>query len=134
LEKTKEAFGWDPEKKFYIPDEVWEHLLESGKRGEELQAAWQDKFEAYKKEFPAEGKQLDQAYKGEQPSGWDADLPVFKPGESLATRQASGKTLASIKQHIPWLIGDSADLASSNDMSVNGEESFQSGSYQNTNI
>ncbi|HVG15736.1 MAG TPA: transketolase [Chitinophagaceae bacterium] len=134
LKKTKEAFGWDPEKKFFIPDEVRQHLLEPGQQGEGLQAAWQDMFEDYKKAFPSEGKQLEQAFKGDLPSGWDAALPVFKAGEALATRQASGKTLASIKQLVPWLIGGSADLASSNDMPVDGKESFQPGCYHNTNI
>lgn len=134
LKKTKEALGWDPTKTFFVPDNVREHLLEPGKRGAQLQAEWQAAFEEYKKAFPEEGKQLDQAYKGELPEGWDKDLPVFKAGESLATRQASGKTLESLKQHVPWLIGGSADLASSNDMPMKGEASFQPGVYQNTNI
>lgn len=134
LKKTKEQLGWDPAKSFYVPDEVKELLLEPGKKGAGLQADWQSKFDAYKKAFPTEAKQLEQAFKGELPDGWDRDLPVFKAGEGLATRQASGKALEAIKKHVPWLIGGSADLASSNEMSVKGDLSFQPGSYQHTNI
>jgi len=134
LKKTKEQLGWDPAKSFYVPDEVKELLLEPGKKGAGLQADWQSKFDAYKKAFPTEAKQLEQAFKGELPDGWDSDLPVFKAGEGLATRQASGKALEAIKKHVPWLIGGSADLASSNEMSVKGDLSFQPGSYQHTNI
>ena len=134
LKKTKEFYGWDPEKYFFVPDEVKEHLLEPGIHGAELQATWQTAFDAYKKEFPAEGEQLEQAFKGELPAGWDSDLPTYKAGEGFATRQASGKALESIKKHVPWMIGGSADLASSNEMSTKGDQSFQPGHYEYTNI
>lgn len=134
LKKTKETLGWDHEKTFFVPHDVREHLLEPGKRGAQLQKDWQASFEEYIKAFPTEGKELEQAYKGELPEGWDKDLPTFKTGESLATRQASGKTLECLKQHVPWLIGGSADLASSNDMPTKGDASFQPGSYENSNI
>ncbi len=134
LRKTKENLGWDPEKTFYIPQEVKEHLMGPGKNGEKLQDLWQNKFEEYKKAYLMEGKQLEQAFKGELPRDWNKDLPVFKAGEGLATRQASGKALEAIKKHVPWLLGGSADLASSNEMQVKGEVSFQPGHYQNSNI
>ncbi|RYY27505.1 MAG: transketolase [Chitinophagaceae bacterium] len=134
LKKTKQTLGWDPDKSFYVPQEVKEHLLVPGKNGEKLQASWQKSFEAYKQAFPTEAKQLEQAYKGELPADWNKDLPVFKAGEGLATRQASGKALEAIKKHVPWLLGGSADLASSNEMQVKGEASFQPGSYQHTNL
>lgn len=134
VKKTKEHLGWDPNQTFHVPDEVREHLLEAGKTGAQLQEQWQHLFDEYCKAYPQEGEQLKQAFTGELPEGWDRDLPVFKPGEALATRQASGKALAAIKQHVPWVIGGSADLASSNEMQVKGDVSFQPGQYQNSNI
>ena len=134
LKKTKEFLGWNPENKFYVPQEVREHLLEPGQRGAQLQAEWQKSFAAYGQEFPAEGEQLRLTYAGELPADWDADLPTFAAGESLATRQASGKAITALKQRVPWLIGGSADLASSNDMPTSDDVSFQPGSYENTNI
>src|SRR5688572_1073071 len=118
LRKTKEKLGWDPGKTFYIPGEAKEHLMIPGRHGEELQASWQDAFKAYKAAYPMEGQQLEQAFTGKLPEGWNKDLPVFKAGEGLATRQASGKALEAIKKKVPWLLGGSADLASSNEMPV----------------
>lgn len=134
VKKTKEFYGWDPEKNFYIPDEVKEHMLEPGRKGAELQQQWQDLFEKYKAAFPKEAEQLEQAFRGELPADWDSELPQYKAGEALATRQAGGKAMESIKKKVPWLIGGSADLASSNEMSTKGDVSFQPGKYQNTNI
>lgn len=134
LKKAKETLGWDPNKDFYIPEEASKHMLAAGERGAKLQQEWQQKFEAYCDTYKQEGEQLRLTYKGELPQGWDNDLPTFKAGEGLATRQASGKAIEAIKKTVPWLIGGSADLASSNEMSTKGELSFQPGSYDHTNI
>jgi transketolase len=135
LRKTKEYFGWDPDAMFVVPGEVLEHMRALGTRGAELQAAWQQRFEAYAAAFPTEAAQLKLAFANELPEGWDSDLPTFSPADGeLATRQASGKALEALKAKIPWLIGGSADLASSNEMSTKGELSFQPGSETNRNI
>lgn len=134
VKKTKEFFGWDPEKTFYVPDEVREFLLKPGQKNAERQKDWQQLFDQYCTAFPKEGNELKLAFAGKLPDGWDNDLPVFKADESLATRQASGKAIEAIKKHVPWLIGGSADLASSNDMPVKADVSFQPGHYQHTNI
>src|SRR5262249_6477197 len=85
--------------------------------------------------FAEEGRELKLALAGELPQGWDADLPTFTPADGeLATRQASGKALEAIKAKVPWVIGGSADLASSNEMPTKGEVSFQPGAYANRNI
>jgi transketolase len=134
VKKTKEALGWDPNATFYVPDEVREHLLEPGKKGAELEAEWNKLYEQYSQQFEQEGKELHQALEGKLPEGWDKDMPVFKGGESLATRQASGKALEVIKKNVPWMLGGSADLASSNEMPTKGDISFQPGHYENGNV
>lgn len=134
LKKAKETLGWDVSEDFYVPDEARNQFKSAGERGAQLQQEWQQKFEEYSKAFPEEGKQLRLTYEGKLPEGWDKDLPTFKAGEGLATRQASGKAIEAIKKTVPWLIGGSADLASSNEMSTKGELSFQPGSYDHTNI
>ena len=126
--------GWDPNETFYVPAEVKEHLLEPGKKGAELNAEWKQLFEAYCKEYPKEGEELKINYEGKLPEGWDKDMPVFKAGEGLATRQASGKALDVIKKNVPWMLGGSADLASSNEMPTKGDISFQPGHYDNGNV
>jgi transketolase len=135
VRKTKEFFGWDPDKTFYIPDEALTHMRAVGERGTKLQAGWNRALDAYAEVCPTEAQQLRQAFAGELPEGWDAALPSFSPSDGeLATRQASGKVLEALKAKIPWVFGGSADLASSNEMPVKGEVSFQPGSYANRNI
>lgn len=135
VRKVKEFFGFDPDKSFVIPDGVCEYLQEPGQRGAKLQADWQQKMDAYKKQFPAEGEQFLQAFGGKLPDGWDKDLPKFGPGDKdMATRQASGKALEALKETVPSLFGGSADLASSNEMPTKGDVSFQPGHYDKANI
>jgi transketolase len=135
VRKTKEFLGWDPDKTFYIPDEALKHMRSVGQRGAQLQADWQRAFDSYAQACPTEAQQLRQAFAGKLPDGWDAVLPTFSPSDGeLATRQASGKALEAIKAKVPWVFGGSADLASSNEMPVKGEVSFQPGEYANRNI
>ena len=135
LRKTKEFYGWDPDKMFEVPGQALEHLRAYGERGATTQAEWAKAFDAYVSAFRSEGAQLKQALAGQLPQGWDADLPTFTPADGeLATRQASGKALEAIKAKAPWVIGGSADLASSNEMPTKGELSFQPGEYANRNI
>lgn len=134
LKKTKEFFGWDPEKNFFIPTDVKEYLLEAGKKGAELQQIWDNKFEAYRQEFPEAANDFEISFAGQLPEGWDQNMPEFKVGEAFATREASGKVLEVLQKNIPWLIGGSADLASSNNTPGKGEDSFQPEHYGQRNI
>lgn len=135
VRKTKEFYGWDPDKTFFIPDEVKPHLLEAGKRGADLQADWQKRFDAYQNQFPEKANTFIISFAGKLPQDWEADLPLFAPADGpLATRQASGKALEALKKQVPYLFGGSADLASSNDMPTKGDVSFQPGHYENSNI
>jgi transketolase len=134
LRKTKEHLGWDPDKMFYVPEEVKGYLLQPGQKGAELQKTWNELKESYNQAYPTEAKTFDIGFAGELPEGWDKDLPVFDPAEGLATRQSSGKTLDALRKSIPFLIGGSADLASSNETPKSSDISFQPGSYQNSSI
>ncbi|AKD54963.1 transketolase [Spirosoma radiotolerans] len=135
VRKTKEFYGWDPDETFVVPDEVKSYLMKAGKRGADLQADWQKRFEAYQSQFPKEAETFTISFAGQFPQGWEADLPLFAPADGpLATRQASGKALEALKKRVPYLFGGSADLASSNDMPTKGDVSFQPGHYENSNI
>ncbi|UOQ67582.1 transketolase [Hymenobacter volaticus] len=135
VKKAKEFFGWDPEASFVVPAEVYEHLSKPGQQGAELQKEWDAKFKQYEQEFQAEAQQFHVSFNGELPEGWDKDLPVYTPADGeLATRQASGKALTAIKKAVPFMFGGSADLASSNEMDKSGDDSFQPGHYERSNI
>ncbi|HJY85681.1 MAG TPA: transketolase [Candidatus Acidoferrales bacterium] len=112
---TKRNYGWPEDAKFFVPDDVREHFKEGmSKRGHELREAWMTKFKEYKAQYPQLADHLYCMQHRELPECWDKDLPTF-PADSkgLAGRDASGKVLNVVAQHVPWLIGGSADLAPS---------------------
>ena len=122
LKLTKEFFGRNPEESFVVPTDVAEHMGEAVARGAELEAEWQKAFDA-ELGSNADLAVWKKAAAGELPAGWD-DLPSFEAGEKLATRQASGKTLNTLADKLPLLLGGSADLGPSNNTTLKSEGSY----------
>ncbi len=120
----KQALGFDTEAQFHIDDEVLEHARKLRARGAEAQAQWQERFDAWATEHPARAKELDRMLAGELPEDWADVLPRFNAGESIATRAASGKVLSAVGPVLPELWGGSADLAGSNNTTMDGAASF----------
>jgi transketolase len=135
---TKKVYGWDEDAKFLVPDGVIENFAQGfGKRGAQAHQEWQARFEAYQKEFPELAEQFNLMIHRELPEGWDKDLPTFPAdAKGVALRDASGKTLNAIAQHVPWLIGGSADLAPSTKtrLTFEGAGDFQAASYGGRNF
>jgi transketolase len=129
---TKRALGWDPEAKFFVPDEVRVHMAESGKRGAQVHAAWDAKLAAYRTAHPELAAQLELAIKGDLPTGWDQDLPTAKVGDKpVATRSAGGKVMIALAAKIPWLFGGDADLGGSTKTIVPGGNYVKVGEGKN---
>jgi transketolase len=132
---TKEAYGWDPDKQFYVPEEALTHFRRACERGRELQDEWNERFSAYRDEFPEEAKLLQTIDAGELPDGWDRDVPRFSPEDDpIATRAASGKAIQWAAKAIPHLVGGSADLATSNNTDIEGAGDIQPGDYAGRNL
>ncbi|HDK41839.1 MAG TPA: transketolase, partial [Candidatus Pacearchaeota archaeon] len=111
VKQTKQNFGWDPEKKFYVPEEVYNHFNEVKAKGEEFENKWNELFEKYKTEFPNDAELFNKVMNGDFSSDWISKLPEFKNyGEVIATRAASGKVINAIKDSLPTLIGGSAEI------------------------
>jgi transketolase len=112
---TKQFFGFDPDKQFVVPDGVREHFTELfGARGARLRSAWKETFARYRSEYPDLAEQIDCIATRGLPNGWDSALPFFPASAGgMSTRDASGKVLNALAEHIPWLIGGAADLAPS---------------------
>ncbi len=113
---TKRAYGWPEDAKFLVPDGVMEAFDAGiGTRGAELRSRWEAQFAEYRKQFPELGAEIEQMQRRELPQGWDRDLPSFKPdAKGIAGRDASGEVLNILARNIPWFLGGSADLGSSN--------------------
>jgi transketolase len=133
---VKKFYGWPEDAKFLVPDGVLEHFQAGiGRRGHELTTKWHDLFARYSQQFPDLADQINRMQHRELPNGWDHNLPSFPPDpKGMATRESSGKVLNVVAQNIPWLVGGSADLATSNKTNLNGAGDFQAGSYGGRNL
>jgi transketolase len=132
---TKACLGCDKDAVFCVPDAVRNHCRQVVAKGEAAEAAWKEKFAAYKDAHPDLADQWVSALSGFLPRGWDQDLAGFKPADGpMATRAASGKALNALARRVPALMGGSADLAPSNKTFLDGEAVFQKESYAGRNI
>ncbi|MYX13010.1 transketolase [Streptomyces sp. SID8374] len=121
---TKRVLGFDPEQTFEVSDEVIGHTREALDRGREARADWDKAFAAWRTANPERAADFDRIAAGELPAGWEEKLPVFEAGKSLATRAASGKVLQALGEVVPELWGGSADLAGSNNTTIDKMSSF----------
>ena len=121
----KTALGFDPEKTFDIAPEVIEHTRSNAAaRAKEARASWQAKFDAWAAANPENKKLYDRVQSGQSPDGLESALPVFEGGTEISTRSASGKVINAIAKVMPELWGGSADLAESNNTTIEGAKSF----------
>jgi transketolase len=109
---TKEVMGFDPDRKFWVDDAVYEHMslreFGAAKREE-----WQQHLDEWREAFPEMAADWDRAWAGDLRDGWREALPSFKAGEEIATRSAGQKTMAAFAEHAPTMIGGAADLVES---------------------
>jgi len=121
---TKSAFGWDPEKQFFIPEEAKKHLLTAVERGAAAESEWQESFDVWAAANPALATEWKLALRGELPADWDAAIPTFTVKDEPATRVSGGKILAAIASKVPWFLGGDADLSCSTMTSMPGLGDF----------
>ena len=122
---TKRVLGFDPEQTFEVSDEVIGHTRRLLDRGAEALAEWQQAFDSWASAHP-EGKALyDRMVNDELTPGWEEVIPSWDADpKGVATRAASGKVLGALAGKLPELWGGSADLAESNNTTMEGEPSF----------
>ncbi|MDP9368084.1 MAG: transketolase [Chloroflexota bacterium] len=126
VRRTKENLGWPADQSFHVPDEAASTFRAALDRGAEAQAAWRMRFDAYAEAFPAEAAEYQQALAGVLPEGWDSDLPRYEVGaKAVATRKASGETIAKFFPKVPPFIGGSADLDPSTNTAMKGAGDFE---------
>jgi transketolase len=135
---TKRDYGWPEDSKFLVPDAVRAHFAAGiGARGAQVRGRWTELFAAYRSKYPQLATEIDLMQRRELPAGWDRGLPVFPADpKGIAGRDASGKVLNVLAQNIPWLIGGSADLGSSNKtlLTFEGAGDFEPGTPGGRNL
>ncbi|MBF4616581.1 transketolase [Clavibacter sp. VKM Ac-2873] len=124
LAAVKQIVGFDPEKSFEVPDGVLEHTRQAVERGQQQHREWDEKLAAWAEANPERKTLLDRVLAGDAPEGLDEALPVFPAGKDVSTRAASGKVINAIAEVMPELWGGSADLAESNNTTIESAPSF----------
>ncbi len=121
---TKVELGLNPDEKFAMPDDVLAHIRLVKERGAAKRKAWDARFATWKASHTDKAALLDRLMKRELPAGWEASLPIFEAGKDVATRAASGKVINAIAEVLPEFWGGSADLAESNNTTIEDGGSF----------
>lgn len=124
IEATKTLLGLDPQEKFAMPDEVLAHIRLVKDRAAASRKEWDSRFATWKKAHPAQAQLLARLIAHDLPAGWDTSLPTFEAGKDVSTRAASGKAVNAIAASLPEFWGGSADLAESNNTTIEGGRSF----------
>lgn len=132
---SKKTWGWEHTESFHIPEEVYARTNETTvEAGAATENVWNEMFTAYKDAHPELAKQFETAVNGDLPEGWDAELPTYEAGTSLATRSSSGQIMNAIAKTVPSFFGGSADLAGSNMTYLKEQGDFLPGSYEGRNV
>lgn len=129
---TRKALGWESAP-FEIPERVYADW-DCRDRGAMLQAAWTERFEAYRAAHPELAAELSRRLAGELPSGWDEDLMALArsaqaEGKGLETRKSSQACIGALAGRMPELFGGSADLTGSNGTRWSGAEDHRYQSF-----
>ena len=122
---TKRLMGFDPAATFEVPADVIAHTREAVTRGKAAQAAWQEQFDAWAARSGSDTGLYARLQTRTLPDGWTDALPSFPADEKgMATRKASGTVINAIAAVLPELWGGSADLAESNNTTIEDAPSF----------
>jgi transketolase len=118
---TKQAYGWDPDQHFVVPDAALQQWRQAVPRHQRARDKWEEQLSELARVEPGLAEELEAGIAGRLPQGWDADLDkLFTEPKDQATRKWSGAVLNALASKLPTLIGGSADLAESNNTDIKG--------------
>ncbi|WP_443020185.1 transketolase [Sinomonas cyclohexanicum] len=120
----KGVLGFDPERSFQVDEDVLAHTRAAVERGAAARREWDSSFEDWKAANPDGAALLERISARELPVGLGDALPAFEAGKDVSTRAASGRVLNAVGPLMPELWGGSADLAESNNTTIEGSPSF----------
>ena len=124
ISATKLLLGLNPEETFIAPTDVINHARDIKRRGTEMYNQWQIKFQAWEKANNQSSELLKRLLSKKLPLDFESSFPVFPIDREISTRAASGKVIQSIAKTLPEFWGGSADLAESNNTTIEGGGSF----------
>jgi transketolase len=130
---TKQGYGWDPDKTFYVPDAVYDDM-DARDRGTQQRLDWEARFSIYRESHPDLAAHYERVLTGTLPGGWEAGLPDLSGVGAQATRESSGACINGLAKTIPELVGGSADLAGSTLTLIDGADSVGHHAYSGRNF
>ena len=135
IKLTKDQLGWPYDEPFFIPDEVKEKMGKAVEKGEKSESIWKERLHDFQKKYPADGVLFKSFVNRDLPKDWSEVIPEFEADEKgLASRNASGKVLDQMSDHIFNLVGGSADLTGSTKTDMAGKGIYQAGNYNGRNL
>ncbi len=116
IELTRKELGW-PYGSFEIPDDIYAGW-NAKEKGAAAEAAWNEKFDAYRAAHPDLAAEFERRMAGELVADWDSQADAFiksvaEKGDTIASRKASQNTIEGLSSFTDFM-GGSADLAGSN--------------------
>ena len=133
ISATKILLGLNPSETFIAPTEVINHAREVKERGSEMYAQWLTKFQAWEKTNNQSAELLKRLLSKKLPASFEDSFPAFSSEKEISTRAASGKVIQMIAKTLPEFWGGSADLAESNNTTIEGSASFLPAASQMAN-
>jgi transketolase len=124
IAETKIILGLNPDEKFAMPQEILDHVRTVKARGAAAHHAWNEKFGQWEKSNPSNAQLLTRLRTRTLPINWEKAITDFSPEKEIATRKASGDVIQQIAKILPEFWGGSADLAESNNTTIEGGGSF----------
>ncbi len=134
VKKTKEYFGWNPEVRFHVPEQVSDYFEEFNTEGVKSRAEWREMVASYRAAYPELAEDWDRYVRGELTPDWESYLPEFTNEKPMATRVASGRVLNAVAPHLPTLVGGSADLTPSNNTRPQDAREISPGDFSGSYI
>ena len=132
---TFEAYGLDPEKRFNVPEEVYEIFQTTMlKRANEHEDEWKEKLETYTEKYPELAEEFKLTISGKLPENYKDELPKFSSDHNAATRADSGEIIQAISKSVPSFFGGSADLAGSNKSNVKEATDYNPNTPEGKNV
>ena len=132
---TLEAYGLDPEKRFNVPEEVYEIFQTTMlKRANDHEDEWKEKLETYTEKYPELAEEFKLAISGKLPENYKDELPKFSSDHNAATRADSGEIIQAISKSVPSFFGGSADLAGSNKSNVKEATDYNPNTPEGKNV
>ncbi|MCM3192030.1 transketolase [Priestia megaterium] len=130
---TKQAYGWEAEENFYVPEEVKAHFEKLEEKGMKAEAEWNELFASYQKQYPMLADELERAITGEALIEVN-DILTFSSEKAISTRVASREAINYFIKSVPSIFGGSADLSHSTMTDIKEEGPYAPGYFGNRNI